>query len=1086
MMRRIIIAGCLFFAFLFLPRAVSAEPGALVAEGKNRLFTEKDVASAYEDFYAAWSENNSHPQANFWYGLTRVAVILQSDEMIAVLSNFGFTKKDGSPLDNNALNPFNLDIKLPLDAQGKVVLPNDSPTLTEVQQFFKNNFLAEIDLALSENFNLLDNTYTDTVDFGDGPIEVDYAEVLGCKTLLNFLSSLDHSFCAYDMDNVDIDELSSTLYITQFKINDLLNVYTSLFAPSADARLEIAAAGSSLEGMVNNALAAIDFIQSETDDQSDDFITLDANDPEINNKIQIVRNSLNLLLDSLKGPAIITIPGDEERFRFESYLNMDLSKFFDSGNPINLRSMIPSFTSENQFVRSSFPDPTIGGMFPDMTQADWNYIFGIRAKLNEPRVVWSDGSPSVELSWERESGTNFRCYRIYRTTTPSKPNSWTQIGSDILNPGTISFIDHTVNERDRVYYYKLYAYFTPESDAIYDVEKAAVVIYVDVNSTSAKEDGSRENPYKNLGGYDLFRRSNPGTKTRVATGTYNETIWGWRENKDGLSLEGGYDPSDWSRDVGRYPTIIDGSSILWSSLISLYEVSGLTIDGFTVTKATTDGINIQYSYSITIKNCLITENASDGISCYSSGALIENCIISKNNENGIKYSSPWQWMNASGNNRIKNNLISHNSGNGILVEQPINLSIENNTIIENGGRGGVQCSKGNLTIKNNIIIKNNSGPGRYGIWCGSDANPEISYNDVFGNDSGNYYGCLTGLNDISQDPLFVHGSGGLYYLSQTAAGQSQNSPCIDAGSDTALNLGLAQNYTTRTDERPETGQVDMGYHYPTKVTVNRPPVFASIGDKTVDEGRLLEFSVTATDADNNPLIYIAENLPSQATFVNQTFSWAPTYTQFGTYRVRFVVSDGQDSDSETITVTVNNVNGPPVFVPIGNKTVKRGKHLQFKVNALDPDGDKVTYDILNRPKGAFFLRKNGWFFWRPGVHQAGDFLVTFVATDKYGNKGFGTVTITVPNAAPVLKPIGNKTVNQGKRLQFDVGAVDPDGDRVTYNIVNKPAGANFNERTGRFSWKLKPTQAGDFIVTFIARDTCGAQDTQTITITVFN
>ena len=45
-----------------------------------------------------------------------------------------------------------------------------------------------------------------------------------------------------------------------------------------------------------------------------------------------------------------------------------------------------------------------------------------------------------------------------------------------------------------------------------------------------------------------------------------------------------------------------------------------------------------------------------------------------------------------------------------------------------------------------------------------------------------------------------------------AAGQGSDSPAIDAGSDTAANLGL-DTRTTRTDSVTDTGTVDLGYHY---------------------------------------------------------------------------------------------------------------------------------------------------------------------------------------------------------------------------------------------------------------------------------
>jgi hypothetical protein len=70
-----------------------------------------------------------------------------------------------------------------------------------------------------------------------------------------------------------------------------------------------------------------------------------------------------------------------------------------------------------------------------------------------------------------------------------------------------------------------------------------------------------------------------------------------------------------------------------------------------------------------------------------------------------------------------------------------------------------------------------------------------------------------GEGNIAADPLFVTGPLGDYYLRQQDAGQVLTSPCVDAGSDAAANLGL-DVFTTRTDGIGDTRQVDMGYHYP--------------------------------------------------------------------------------------------------------------------------------------------------------------------------------------------------------------------------------------------------------------------------------
>ncbi|MGB3340623.1 MAG: right-handed parallel beta-helix repeat-containing protein [bacterium] len=160
-----------------------------------------------------------------------------------------------------------------------------------------------------------------------------------------------------------------------------------------------------------------------------------------------------------------------------------------------------------------------------------------------------------------------------------------------------------------------------------------------------------------------------------------------------------------------------------------------------------------------------------------------------------------------------------NYGAGIHVNN--DAIIYNNTIVGNtctGGRGGgIHVYDSTNTIANNIIVYNSAGNGG-GIGAPTNGHATLMNNDIWNNSGGNYYNITPGVNDISEDPLFVTGPLGDYYLSQTAAGQGQDSPCIDYGFATAESLEL-HTHTTRTDTIYDSGIVDLGYHYPTRLWV---------------------------------------------------------------------------------------------------------------------------------------------------------------------------------------------------------------------------------------------------------------------------
>ena len=269
--------------------------------------------------------------------------------------------------------------------------------------------------------------------------------------------------------------------------------------------------------------------------------------------------------------------------------------------------------------------------------------------------------------------------------------------------------------------------------------------------------------------------------------------------------------------------------------------------------------------------------------------------------------------------------------------------------------------------------------------------------------------------------------------------------------------------------------------------VNREPVLAAIGAKTVNENVQLQFTGSATDADGDVLTYSATGLPAGATFAGSTFTWTPTYAQSGNFTVTISVADTNGgTDSEAVTISVGNVNRPPVLAAVGNKTVAENAALGFTVNATDPDGDAVTLSAANLPSGATFNAATGAFSWTPGYAQAGAYATVQFAASDGSLSDAETITITVTNTdtTPVLAAIGNKTVTENAALSFTVSAVDVDGDALTYAAAGLPAGASFASQA--FNWTPGYDQAGTYTVTFSVEDGAGNSDSEAVTITVSN
>ena len=259
-------------------------------------------------------------------------------------------------------------------------------------------------------------------------------------------------------------------------------------------------------------------------------------------------------------------------------------------------------------------------------------------------------------------------------------------------------------------------------------------------------------------------------------------------------------------------TIIDGGGSGTVVTFNSGETTSSVLEGFTITggNATNGGgIHISNNSGPTVQKCIIEDNdATNGAGIFAianSGAPVgtrafSNCIIRNNdaitNGGGLKLGT------YGGAYKINNCMIINNTaanGGGVYRDDYCGVVVTNCTIAGNtatSGGGVYGTGYGSIVIKNSILWDNTGGQ------ITSTGYTSVTYSDV----QGGYTGA------INSDPLFADGPLGDYYLSQIAAGQGSDSPCVDSGSDTAVNLGL-DTVTTRTDEVTDANTVDMGYHY---------------------------------------------------------------------------------------------------------------------------------------------------------------------------------------------------------------------------------------------------------------------------------
>jgi hypothetical protein len=277
--------------------------------------------------------------------------------------------------------------------------------------------------------------------------------------------------------------------------------------------------------------------------------------------------------------------------------------------------------------------------------------------------------------------------------------------------------------------------------------------------------------------------------------------------------------------------------------------------------------------------------------------------------------------------------------------------------------------------------------------------------------------------------------------------------------------------------------------------VNVAPVLNPIGPKSINELSTLSFTATASDSDlpaQTLTFSLGSGAPSGASITSAgAFSWTPTEAQGpGVYNINITVSDGVAIDYEVITVTVYEVNTPPVLGPIGPKSVVEENTLSFTATASDSDlpAQTLTFSLGSGAPSGASITSGGAFSWTPTEAQGpGSYVIRIIVSDGT-DEDYEDITVTVyeVNVAPVLGPIGPKSINELTTLSFTATASDSDlpAQTLTFSLGSgAPSGSSITS-AGAFSWT--PTEAqgpGNYVVRIIVSDG-SLTDYEDITITV--
>jgi uncharacterized repeat protein (TIGR02543 family) len=167
---------------------------------------------------------------------------------------------------------------------------------------------------------------------------------------------------------------------------------------------------------------------------------------------------------------------------------------------------------------------------------------------------------------------------------------------------------------------------------------------------------------------------------------------------------------------------------------------------------------------------------------------------------------------------------------------------------------------------------------------------------------------------------------------------------------------------------------------------NHKPSISVSGNTILKPGDTCVLSVTKTDPDTKQILTTStKGKPEGSLLKDNKFTWIIPSTFAGRDTILFIVSDNgypQESDSQTVVITVTSTPHAPIITISGDSVVKPLETCILTVHTSDKDsGQLLVVTMAGQPEGAVLVNDSQFTWTAPNVTPA-KHTVTFTVTDN--------------------------------------------------------------------------------------------------------
>ena len=275
-----------------------------------------------------------------------------------------------------------------------------------------------------------------------------------------------------------------------------------------------------------------------------------------------------------------------------------------------------------------------------------------------------------------------------------------------------------------------------------------------------------------------------------------------------------------------------------------------------------------------------------------------------------------------------------------------------------------------------------------------------------------------------------------------------------------------------------------------KSKTNSPPIITSVKILPENPAResALNLIIQSNNRDGAPITYRYQWMKNDVEIVgeNQSILKSGNFKRGDTLQGKVTPSDGKENGKPFLSTPVKILNSPPVIqeVWIEPRMPSAKDSLKAHEKSVDADGDSIYLTYQWEKNGVVLLDERREVL-EQGRFKKGDSIIVTIIPDDREILGVPKKSdpVKILNSPPAIISLPSFSA-EGTKYLYEVKAIDPDNDPITFVLKSGPKGMKIDQNSGFVQWEIQKEDKGTHAIEIEVSDNEGAKSYQRFALVV--